>query len=80
MANRYSYDFRRKVIEAIELNGLKKSEASELFNISRNTINLWLKRFAQTGDFQVKPNQSPGHNQKITAALEISSFCESTRG
>ncbi len=66
MANPYSYDFRRKVIEAIELNGLKKSEASELFNISRNTINLWLKRFAETGDFQAKPNQSPGHNQKIT--------------
>ncbi len=66
MANPYSYDFRRKVIEAIELNGLKKSEASELFNISRNTINLWLKRFAETGDFQSKPNRSPGHNQKIT--------------
>lgn len=34
MPNAYSYDFRQKVIEAIELNGLKKSEASELFNIS----------------------------------------------
>ena len=41
MAKPYSNDFRRKVIEAIELNGLKKSEASQLFNISRNTINLW---------------------------------------
>lgn len=66
MPNPYSYDFRQKVIEAIELNGLKKSEASELFNISRNTINLWLKRFAETGDFQARQNQSPSHNQKIT--------------
>ena len=66
MANPYSYDFRRKVIEAIKLNGLRKSEASQLFNISRNTIDLWLKRFAETGDFQAKQNHSPGHNQKIT--------------
>ena len=38
MPKPYSYDFRQKVIQAIELDGLKKSEASELFNISRNTI------------------------------------------
>ena len=38
MAQPYSEDFRRKVIAAIEMNGLKKSEASELFDISRNTI------------------------------------------
>jgi transposase len=31
----------------------KKSEASELFNISRNTIDLWFKRLQETGDFQV---------------------------
>jgi transposase len=39
MAQPYSDDFRQKVIEAIELNGFKKSEASQMFNISRNTIN-----------------------------------------
>jgi transposase len=41
MAKAYSYDLRQKVINAIELDGLKKSEASQIFNISRNTINLW---------------------------------------
>ncbi len=46
MAKPYSYDLRVKVINAIELDGLKKSEASELFNISRNTIDLWLNRKA----------------------------------
>jgi transposase len=40
MAKAYGEDFRRKVMQAIELDGLKKREASELFNISRNTINL----------------------------------------
>ena len=46
MAKPYSYDCRQKVIQAIELDGVKKREANELFNISRNTINLWLQRKA----------------------------------
>jgi transposase len=33
MAKPYSDDFRQKVMQAIELDGLKKSEASQLFNI-----------------------------------------------
>jgi transposase len=66
MAKPYSYDFRQKVMEAIELDGLKKSEASELFHISRNTINLWFQRKAETGDVQAKPNQAPSKGQKIT--------------
>lgn len=66
MAKPYSYDLRAKVIKAIELDGLQKSEASELFNISRNTIDLWLKRKDQTGDFKPLPNCPPGHSHKIT--------------
>ena len=66
MANPYSYDLRQKVIQAIELDGMKKSEASQVFQISRNTIDLWLKRRAETGDFQAKPKQPPGNGHKIT--------------
>ena len=40
MPKSYSLDFRRKVVEAIKLDGLRKREASEIFNISRNTIDL----------------------------------------
>jgi transposase len=65
MAKAYSYDLRKKVIEAIELNGMKKSEASVTFNISRNTIDLWLKRKAETGDYQALPHKPPGNNHKI---------------
>jgi transposase len=54
------------VIQAIEFYGLKISEASQLLNISRNTISLWLSRQAQTGDFQALPNQPPGNGHKIT--------------
>jgi transposase len=57
MARPYSNDFRQKVMQAIELDGLKKSEASQLFNISRNTINLWCQRQAETGD--IKPKARP---------------------
>ena len=66
MAKPYSYDLRKKVIEAIELDGMPKIEASQTFNISRNTINLWLKRKAETGDLNAKVNKPPGNNHKIT--------------
>lgn len=33
MAKAYSDDFRQKVMQAIELDGLKKCEASQLFNL-----------------------------------------------
>ena len=66
MANAYSYDLRQKVIQAIELDGMKKSEAAQMFGISRNTIDLWLKRRTETGDYQAKPKQPPGNGHKIT--------------
>lgn len=76
MAKPYSYDFRQKVMEAIELDGLKKSEASELFNISRNTINLWFQRKAQTGDVQAKPRQGSSKRQKITDWEKFRAFAK----
>ena len=66
MAKPYSDDFREKVMQAIELDGLKKSEASQLFNISRNTINLWFQRRAETGDVKPKPRQASQQTGKIS--------------
>jgi len=48
------------------MDGLKKIEASQLFNISRNTINLWFQRRAVTGDIAAKPTSVVGQRQKIT--------------
>jgi len=76
MAKPYSYDLRQKVIQAIELDGLKKSEASELFGISRNTINLWQKRQDETGNFYPKPHQSPGNNHRITDWQKFRKFAK----
>jgi transposase len=69
MAKPYSLDLRQKVIDAIELDGLKKSEASALFQISRNTIDLWLKRKAATGclDPTVRVASSQGKIQNWEA-------------
>lgn len=53
-------------MQAIEWDGLKKSEASQLFNISRNTINLWCQRKAETGDVKPKPRQISQQNGKIS--------------
>jgi transposase len=56
------------VIEAIELNGMKRCEASEFFNISRNTINTWFQRRRETGDFNAKVRAYKGNGHKITDA------------
>jgi transposase len=65
MPKPYSYDLRQKVINAIQLDGMKKSEAAQVFQLSRNTINLWLKRQAETGDYQPKSNRPHRTNAKI---------------
>lgn len=48
MATPYSYGLRRKVIEAIDA-GIKKNQVSKIFNISWNTIDLWLNNREETG-------------------------------
>lgn len=76
MAKPYSYDLRQKVIQAIELNGMKKSEASEHFNISRNTLNLWFQRKAATGDFKAEERKHKGYGHKITDWQKFRAFVQ----
>lgn len=66
MAKAYSYDLRQKVISAIQLDGMKKSEAAQVFQISRNTIDLWLKRQVETGDYRAKSSRPQRTADKIT--------------
>jgi transposase len=65
MAQPYSDDFRQKVMQAIELDGLKKSEASQLFDISRNTVDLWFQRKAETVDIKPKSRSASPQKGKI---------------
>ena len=74
MAQPYSEDFRQAVIQAIELDGLKKVEASQLFNISRNTIDLWLQRKATCGTLEPKPKRSVQPTTRITDWQKFEAF------
>ncbi len=64
MSSPYSYDLRQKAIAAVE-RGERKSQVSRMFNISRNTLDLWLKRKAETGDCQAITHYQQGNRHKI---------------
>ena len=64
MGKAYSYDLRTKVIEAID-RGMKKIDGFRTFNLSRNTINLWLKKRELTGDYEEKKGDQRGYGHKI---------------
>jgi transposase len=74
-----SYDLRKKVLQAIEHYGLRISEASVLFGISRDTIRLWRHRQRETGNFQALPNKPPGNGHKITDWEKFTLICRSER-
>ena len=76
MAKPYSYDLRQKVINAIQLDGMKKSEAAQVFQLSRNTIDLWLKRQAETGDYQARPTRPQRTHRRITDWEKFAAFAE----
>ncbi len=65
MSAPYSYDLRQKSIAAVE-RGEGKSHVSRMFNISRNTLDLWLKRQAETGDCQAITGYQQWSRHKIT--------------
>lgn len=74
MAKAYSSDLRQKVLDAIELDGMPKSEASQVFRISRNTIDLWFKHRAATGSLVAKTSAKPGQGEKITDWEKFQAF------
>ncbi len=61
----YSYDLRAKAIAAVK-RGEHKIDVSRMLNISRNTLDLWLKREEQTGDCQAITHYQQGCRHKIT--------------
>lgn len=79
MPKPYSLDLRQKVIDAIELDGMRKSEASLVFQISRNTIDLWLKRKAATGGLAPTRVANSVRKRKITDWQAFRSFAKRHR-
>lgn len=61
----YSYDLRQKALNAVK-RGERKTDVSRMLNISRNTLDLWLKRVEQTGDCQAITQDQQGCRHKIS--------------
>jgi transposase len=66
----------KKLFKRSLFDGMKKSEAAIAFQISRNTIDLWLKRREEIGDYRAKPNQPPGNGHKITDWEKFRAFAQ----
>jgi len=63
MAVPYSNNLRMKTVNAVK-RGQKKSNVSRLFKISRNTLDLWIKREEKTGSIEATPRH-PRKPRKI---------------
>lgn len=60
----YSHDLRQKAIEAVK-RGERKVTVCKLFNISRNTLDLWLKREVEIGHYRAVTGYQQGNRHKI---------------
>jgi transposase len=60
----YSYDLRKKAIQALD-EGESKTAVAKRFKIGRVTLYKWEKRRKETGDFQSKKLGNRGYNHKI---------------
>jgi transposase len=71
----YSEDLRHRAIAAVE-RGERKTDVSRMFNISRNTLDLWLKRKEQTGNCQAITHYQQGCRHKITDWQRFREFAQ----
>jgi len=75
----YSYDLRQKAIEAVK-RGERKTKVAQMFNISRNPLDLWLKREAETGDCQAITDFQQGCRHQITDWESFRAFAQQHGG
>ena len=71
----YSYDLRTKALAAVK-RGERKTDVSRMLNISRNTLDLWLKREEQEGDCQAIIGYQQGSRHKITDWQKFREFVQ----
>ena len=75
----YSNDLRHKAIAAVK-RGERKTDVSKMFHISRNTLELWLKREQETGDCRAITHYQQGCRHKITDWERFAAFVEQHDG
>ena len=73
MASPYSYDLRSKAINAVK-DGEKKINVCQMLTISRNTLDLWLKREQETGDYKAIAGYQKGKKTKIEDLARFKEF------
>ncbi|MDG2992098.1 IS630 family transposase, partial [Candidatus Synechococcus calcipolaris G9] len=71
----YSLDLRHKALRAID-QGEKKTQVCRLFNISRNTLDLWLKRRQQTGSVAPNTHYRRGPAPKVNDLDAFGTFAQ----
>ena len=71
----YSDDLRQKVLAAVD-RGERKSHVCRLFNISRNTLHLWLKRRESIGSISAIQRYPRGPQTKISDLQAFHSFAQ----
>lgn len=62
MAKPYSFDLRRRVVDAVEREGLSRRQAATRFGVAVSTVIAWIDRFRETGS--LAPGQMGGHRPK----------------
>jgi transposase len=75
----YSDDLRTKAIAAVE-RGERKTDVSRMLNISRNTLDLWLKRQQHQGNCRAIRHYQQGCRHKITDWQRFSEFVQQHGG
>jgi transposase len=75
MASPYSDDLRQKAVDAVD-RGERKSQVCRMLKISRNTLDLWLKRRQQTGEVGAIRHYRRGPQPKIADLDAFRDFAE----
>ena len=75
----YSQDLRIKALAAVK-RGEQKATVSRMLGISRNTIDLWLKREQATGECQAITKYQQGCRHKITDWERFKQFAKENGG
>ncbi len=71
----YSHDLRQKAVDAVD-RGQSKSQICRTLQISRNTLNLWLKRRQATATVEAKRDYRHGPLPKITNLDAFEAFAQ----
>lgn len=71
----YSQDLRKRVVSAIN-SGMKKTVASKIYEVCRQTIYSWISLEKKQGNLNPKTGFQKGHSHSIKDANEFKNFID----